>query len=205
MQLNFAAAAQVRYAIHSACHEVLLAVPGELRSPHEHVDVAAVQDVAEDGVCVRLFVPEADEGASGQPGHQLATLARHGVEIRTTSGRAPRMVIIDRSVVVLARNQSDYSEGALIGRRLPFTAMLVCALTQARRDQERAYTGEAELDPQARQVLRQLSLGTKDEAAARELGMALRTYRRMVARLMDVLDADSRFQAGVLAAQRHWL
>lgn len=53
-----------------------------------------------------------------------------------------------------------------------------------------------------REVLRQLALGTKDETAAREMGLALRTYRRMVARLMDSLDARSRFQAGYLAGQR---
>ncbi|MGW0752886.1 hypothetical protein [Streptomyces sp. NPDC002587] len=61
---------------------------------------------------------------------------------------------------------------------------------------------DGELPSVAREVLRQLALGTKDETAAREMGMALRTYRRVVAQLMENLDARSRFQAGFLAGQR---
>jgi DNA-binding NarL/FixJ family response regulator len=41
--------------------------------------------------------------------------------------------------------------------------------------------------------------GLKDEAAARRLGMSLRTYRRRVAEILTLLDADSRFQAGIRA------
>src|SRR5262249_39236270 len=58
---------------------------------------------------------------------------------------------------------------------------------------------------QERTLLRLLSLGAKDEAAARHLGVSVRTIRRMVADLMRRLDAKSRFQAGILAAQKGWL
>jgi len=40
-----------------------------------------------------------------------------------------------------------------------------------------------------------------DEAAARQLGTSLRTYRRRVAELMATLQAGSRFQAGVRAGE----
>ncbi|WP_193317778.1 MULTISPECIES: helix-turn-helix transcriptional regulator [Streptomyces] len=53
----------------------------------------------------------------------------------------------------------------------------------------------------ARAVLRALNEGVTDEAAARELGMSVRTYRRHVAEIMARLGARSRFQAGVLAAE----
>lgn len=53
----------------------------------------------------------------------------------------------------------------------------------------------------AQRVLQQLQSGTTDEAAARTLSMSLRTYRRHVSRITDVLGASSRFQAGVLAVQ----
>ncbi|MFE0695119.1 hypothetical protein ACFXOK_00265 [Streptomyces sp. NPDC059173] len=117
------------------------------------------------------------------------------------------MVIIDRSVVVLARNRTDYADGALIGHGLPFTPMLVRILTSAARVEkhETPPVEEEPLTPLSREILRQLSRGAKDEAAARDMGMALRTYRRAVARLMDSLDATSRFQAGYAAAQRNWL
>jgi hypothetical protein len=42
--------------------------------------------------------------------------------------------------------------------------------------------------------------GLTDEAAARSLGMSVRTYRRHVASLLQAIDCESRFQAGVKAA-----
>jgi DNA-binding NarL/FixJ family response regulator len=44
--------------------------------------------------------------------------------------------------------------------------------------------------------------GAKDELIARRLGISLRTCRRYIADLTKDLGAQSRFQAGVLAAQR---
>ena len=46
-----------------------------------------------------------------------------------------------------------------------------------------------------------LASGSKDEAAARALGMSLRTYRRRVAELMTAVGATSRFQAGLRARE----
>ncbi|GGP91696.1 MULTISPECIES: helix-turn-helix transcriptional regulator [Streptomyces] len=49
-------------------------------------------------------------------------------------------------------------------------------------------------------ILQLLSDGCTDEAAARELDMSVRTYRRRVADIMRLLGARSRFQAGVYAS-----
>ncbi|MCX3290139.1 Lrp/AsnC family transcriptional regulator [Streptomyces sp. NEAU-H22] len=57
------------------------------------------------------------------------------------------------------------------------------------------------LDPVSRRVLRALGSGATDTAAAKELGMSVRTCRRRVAELLDTLDAGSRFQAGVRAGE----
>ncbi|MDL2082218.1 response regulator transcription factor [Streptomyces sp. GXMU-J15] len=51
------------------------------------------------------------------------------------------------------------------------------------------------------QVLRLLCSGVKDEAAARQMGVCVRTYRRYVARILKSLDVTSRFQAGIRAAE----
>src|SRR5690625_3378780 len=59
----------------------------------------------------------------------------------------------------------------------------------------------AEVRELAPRVLDLLARGTKDEAAARLLGLGVRTYRRRVAELMDALGAESRFQAGLLAGE----
>lgn len=53
----------------------------------------------------------------------------------------------------------------------------------------------------AQSVLTYLGAGTKDEVAARRLGMSVRTYRRHVADMMRDVSATSRFQAGVRAAE----
>ncbi|MET8679631.1 helix-turn-helix transcriptional regulator [Streptomyces sp. NPDC004647] len=52
-----------------------------------------------------------------------------------------------------------------------------------------------------RQVLHLMAMGYKDEVAARRASLSLRTYRRHVATIMKELGAESRFQAGVRAAQ----
>ena len=54
-------------------------------------------------------------------------------------------------------------------------------------------------------ILSGLSAGLTDEAIAGRLGISVRTCRRHVATLFQVLGATSRFQAGVLAAQRGWV
>ncbi|MCM2387920.1 DNA-binding response regulator [Streptomyces albipurpureus] len=52
-----------------------------------------------------------------------------------------------------------------------------------------------------RRILESLRDGRTDEAAARELSIPLRTYRRYVAEIMREIDASSRFQAGARAVQ----
>jgi DNA-binding NarL/FixJ family response regulator len=54
-------------------------------------------------------------------------------------------------------------------------------------------------------VLMLMSSGVKDEAAARQLNVSDRTYRRHVADILSRLGASSRFQAGVEAVRRGWL
>jgi hypothetical protein len=53
-----------------------------------------------------------------------------------------------------------------------------------------------------RQLLSLLASGFKDEAVARYLGWGLRTVRRRVAKMMDDLGADTRFQLGAAAQRR---
>lgn len=51
-------------------------------------------------------------------------------------------------------------------------------------------------DEQALTVLKMLSKGMTDAAIARALGVSLRTERRIITALMDVLNARTRFQLG---------
>jgi hypothetical protein len=206
MQIDIVGATQIRHAIRSARSEVLLSLPGNC-SLDGQVDVTAAHSLSdESGISVKMYVPASARGTHALPERRLAALAKDGIQIRSTRDAIPRMAIIDRSVVVLAQNQEDYSHGAFIGRELPVTRMLVRSLTApAPVPEETSSSDETELHPLSHEVLRQLTLGTTDETAAREIGMALRSYRRVVSQLMDSLDARSRFQAGYLAARRDLL
>ncbi|MET7511607.1 hypothetical protein [Streptomyces albidoflavus] len=185
---------------------MLLALPETVRPLDEQVDVAAAATAGEvSGASVHVYLPPSEPGGGDRPHPCLAALAKDGIEFHPSPGPLPRMAIIDRNLVVMARNQADYGDGALIGRDLPFTSLLVSSLTAPEPNGEAAPPDAGELTPLSREVLRQLSRGVKDEVAARELGMALRTYRRTVASLMETLQAGSRFQAGYLAAQRNWI
>ncbi|MET7937769.1 DNA-binding response regulator [Streptomyces sp. NPDC005322] len=52
-----------------------------------------------------------------------------------------------------------------------------------------------------RRVLARLRDGVTDEAAARDLAISVRTYRRYVTGILELLAANSRFQAGVRATE----
>jgi DNA-binding CsgD family transcriptional regulator len=56
-----------------------------------------------------------------------------------------------------------------------------------------------------RELLTMLADGMTDEAAAKRLGVSLRTVRRIMADLMVRLEAGSRFEAGIKAAKKGWL
>jgi hypothetical protein len=66
---------------------------------------------------------------------------------------------------------------------------------------ERIVFGDRDRAMLARQILGALRAGVTDEVAARELTVSVRTYRRYVAEIMALLGANSRFQAGVRAAE----
>ncbi|MFB8237890.1 LuxR family transcriptional regulator [Kitasatospora purpeofusca] len=66
---------------------------------------------------------------------------------------------------------------------------------------ERIVFGDRSRAAFARQILGALRAGVTDEVAARDLAVSVRTYRRYVAEIMALLGANSRFQAGVRAAE----
>lgn len=76
----------------------------------------------------------------------------------------------------------------------------------------RAFLGEepsgadaAEPEETRTAILSCLAAGLTDEGIARSLGCSLRTAQRHIRRLMQDLNATSRFQAGMEARQRDWV
>ncbi|MFI9580510.1 DNA-binding response regulator [Streptomyces sp. NPDC052236] len=141
----------------------------------------------------------------------LSEMAAHGMQIRIAATPIPQgTFIIDRRTMILtdpvppapaAHSHRTYTMSAapaLVGGVYAlFEAAWESAVDLA------AFLGSERprIDAQTSRVLRTLGSGITDEAAARELGMSLRTYRRRVAELLVALNAGSRFQAGVRAGE----
>lgn len=63
----------------------------------------------------------------------------------------------------------------------------------------------SEVNSEEKLILRMLGDGYKDETIAKKLGISVRTVRRKISCVLQRMSAESRFQAGVQAAQRGWI
>ncbi|MCM3922302.1 LuxR C-terminal-related transcriptional regulator [Frankia sp. AiPs1] len=167
------------------------------------------------GVVMRSVLPRSlrlDERGAGY----VRTVAAHGLDARVTDDPRLDATTIDGRVglVRLARGGVGVGGHTLLVRTPELTAVLLTLFEQVWEIAEPLGGGPAQTDGEEsaddpsdteRLLLRLLSLGVKDEAAARHLGVSVRTVRRMIADLMSRLNARSRFQAGTLASRRGWL
>ncbi|MFB4309086.1 DNA-binding response regulator [Actinomadura sp. GTD37] len=150
----------------------------------------------------KLYTPAAL--ADEESERRLVELAGAGARVRICPAPLPHeTIIVDRRVAILAGpargGVREYtvvrSPGVVQGVVSLYSATWEAAVELAdyRRDRPPALTEES------RRILALLGGGLKDEAAARRLGMSLRTYRRRVAEILTLLDAGTRFQAGIRA------
>lgn len=133
-----------------------------------------------------------------------------GEEARVLDGAAPKMMIVDRQValVIESDERPDPSRRLLVRN----SSLLTCLLDRFHTSWDRAaplhpglVAEETGISPRDRQLLALLAAGLKDRAAAHALGVNERTIGRRINDLMRRLDADSRFQAGVLADRQGWI
>ncbi len=134
--------------------------------------------------------------------NHVAALARDGVAL-TTAGELPHFAMIrDRSVVYFHLREERYPIADRVTRlRSSVMAELLAVLFEvmwARATRSREAAGEGWHD----EILKVLSYGLTDDRAAMRLHMSKRTFARRVAALMEHLEAQSRFQAGMYAARR---
>ncbi|WP_181777579.1 response regulator transcription factor [Amycolatopsis pittospori] len=129
---------------------------------------------------------------------------RLGAEVRISAEDVNETIIMDRRLVILAGDLTAGQRGYSVITQ-PETVQGVISLFETA---WRSATDLAVYDAQVTEirqlapaVLDLLGRGVKDEAAARALGLGVRTYRRRVAELMSALGAESRFQAGVRARE----
>jgi DNA-binding CsgD family transcriptional regulator/sugar-specific transcriptional regulator TrmB len=206
--------------IAGAEREILLLRTGTPIAPDYTEILAAVLRAAQRGVAVRGVhqVPgPLDEPCSAS----LREAVAGGVDMRVADHPPVGVTVVDGAFGLVLTTPDTPADGALLLRDPALTGLVVSLFEQVWDDAAPWEALEADAvdgydgaggagsagDPstQERELLRLLSLGAKDETAARQLGVSVRTVRRMIADLMRELDARSRFQAGVIATQRGWL
>ncbi|MEU7903659.1 helix-turn-helix transcriptional regulator [Actinoplanes sp. NPDC049118] len=132
-----------------------------------------------------------------------------GAELRTAPTLPMLLVIFDRRTALLPLDPTDSSKGAQEVHAPGIVAAIYELFAQtwstATPIGQAPACDDTDLDPQLRELSRLLAGGSTDEMAARRMGLSLRTIKRKSAELMERLDARSRFQAGVIAAQRGWI
>lgn len=132
----------------------------------------------------------------------LLKRAMDGRYIRVVDADFCNLLIIDRSILVLWGGSQLRS--ALVIQFPPLLhAMRAFAKMSWRSGAELGAHLASDYDPceVSIKILTMLENGVKDEVAARELSVSLRTYRRHVARVLDQVGASTRFQAGARAAE----
>lgn len=154
------------------------------------------------GIQVRTVVSEV---AAAEPAFNayLLEIEAAGANVRVHPNPPCVMVLVDDSAVVAMGNGRG---GAYVipGSSI-VTAMSSLFEMVWNEGSPLSVTGEisgAFSEVRIRQIVGLLAQGYKDEAIARRLGVSTRTVRRMVADAVVMLGAESRFQAGVLAAQK---
>ncbi|MEV7009223.1 LuxR C-terminal-related transcriptional regulator [Streptosporangium sp. NPDC051022] len=177
----------------------------------ENLESARPQDAAVLERGVRLRIVYLDSLRNNQPTLDYVDwIVQRGAEVRTVATLPNRMIIMDRSTVVIAVSSDNTAAGAVIltGEG---TVTALCALFESVWASARPLSSSTVplnshgLSPQEQSVLVLLAQGHTDEAIAKRLGVSPRTSRRLAATLIERLGARSRFEAGVRAVRQGWL
>ncbi|MEU6484419.1 helix-turn-helix domain-containing protein [Streptomyces sp. NPDC046887] len=170
--------------------------------------VTGSPDSPSDGAPAASGVSGPGAGTPGPVDGHGASSALSGPGVRTAAEVPVRLLIVDRRTALLPpAHPEDPAAGALLVRDGPLRAALLGLFDTA---WERAAPpdpapGDGALTGPERELLALLAAGLKDEAIARRLGVHVHTARRRISRLLECLDARTRFQAGARASVRGWL
>lgn len=196
----------------AAEHEVL----GLSRSPYpmstEDVERASLAK----GVRYRYIYSMSTLEIPGKLDEILTDIAA-GEEARVLPEVPLKLSIIDRKVarMFLSTDDPDIETGILTVRASPIIDALVVLFESLWKDAvplSSTVVGNASMPTHSespseadRKLLALLAAGLKDEAIARHMHITTRSLRRRMTKLMDALNARSRFQAGVQAGARGWI
>lgn len=137
-------------------------------------------------------------------------MTENGAEVRTFPVLPPRMLIVDSTTALVPSAPEAPALGAVCVSAPGLVSVLIALFEQTWQlatplAEPGVPTSSGGLSATERALLRMLASGMTDEAAAKRLGVSLRTVRRRMDELMARLDAHSRFEAGLKAGKRGWL
>jgi DNA-binding CsgD family transcriptional regulator/sugar-specific transcriptional regulator TrmB len=205
-----AISARLEVLARNAADEFLLVLPGGAQ-PQASLDAwrPLHADTLARDLRVLVLLQDSVRGDLVTLGYARWLTERDG-EVRTGVQIPPWMMIFDRRRAVVPSDPEDRAAGVMVTREHAVLAALYVIFQQSwdvaiPLGQDRAVDPSSGLTPMEKELLLLLAGGMTDESAAKRLGVSLRTIRRMMASLMERLDAASRFQAGLKAAQRGWL
>ncbi|MFJ9346418.1 LuxR C-terminal-related transcriptional regulator [Streptomyces sp. NPDC101237] len=137
-----------------------------------------------------------------------------GGEVRLSSDLPMKLVLFDGSTAIMPLRRDDAAAGSLLVHS-PTLLHVLTALFESLwahgvpwGQEDRPVPPAPASDtpnPRAREVLRLLSLGMKQESIARTLGVSRRTVQKDISDIGTALGARNHFQIALLAQERGWL
>lgn len=187
--------------------EVLSLNPRSTQTPDAKASSRILNErMLERGVAIRAINPNSFRNDPGLVEY-AAWLTDLGGQVRTAPTIPTLMIIYDRETLVAPIDPKNTRLGAVEVRSPGIVAIAhelfeliwspAVPLGVTPRDEEG-------LDAQERALLALLASGATDTAAAHRLGIHLRTVTRMMTGLFERVGAKSRFELGVIAAERGW-
>ncbi|MFF9212414.1 MULTISPECIES: LuxR C-terminal-related transcriptional regulator [unclassified Streptomyces] len=136
-------------------------------------------------------------------------VTRRGAEVRTVGELSERLIIYDRKVAFIPKEQNERRPPGAAVVSEPTVVGYLCRSFETVWQIGRPFEVDgqpAEYQQLAEEVrmsiIRLMALGLKDEVIARRLGMAARTCRRHISAIMEEMGAVSRFQAGLMMGRQ---
>ncbi|MFC9330389.1 LuxR C-terminal-related transcriptional regulator [Kitasatospora sp. NPDC057015] len=195
---------------HAAGGEILGVHPGPGMRPE---DLAAGRPANAAAIARGVTIKSLYQDAVRNDTHTTAYahwLLGLGSEVRTAPVIPQRLVVVDRAQALVPIDPADTRKGALhvtepgiLGALLDlFEQAWSTAVPLGASGPGDPTTGLTGIE---RELLRLLGTGLTDDAAGQRLGISSRTVSRLMSSIMERLDAASRFEAGIKAAQKGWL
>lgn len=136
----------------------------------------------------------------------LTQFAARGAKVRVLASVPNRILVSDRVRAVVPDTGEGPGPKALFITGRPLVRAIYTQFVEMWRASMPVGFSSGGLDVDlVRDTLSALQTGLTDEAAARQFGWSVRTYRRRIAAVLSLLGTTSRFEAGALARTQGWI